>query len=151
MSSPNLTPEQAQAVEAELQRRLNMAGGGPMGPSPAGPSWGGGYAPAPPGPAGFPVPTSISFAVKIPMPDGSQARAYLHFATDNCHTPQALQMLAMQVANSYPIDTYMPRDNGGGWGGNQGNQGGGYGGGGGYNNRGGYNRGGGGRNSYGRY
>lgn len=77
------------------------------------------------------VPTSISFRIKVPLPDGREASGYLHFSTENCQTPQAIQMMAASIAQQYPIEAFMPR-NQGGWGGG-GQQGGGFGG-----NRGGY-------------
>lgn len=90
------------------------------------------------------APIAISFRIKVPLPDGREASGYMHFSTENCHTPQAVQMLAAQVAQQYPIEAYMPR-NSGGWG-----QGQGGGGGGGYGGRGGYG-GGGGYGGRGRY
>lgn len=78
------------------------------------------------------LPSAISFRMKIPLPDGREVSAYIHFDGSQCSTPQALQMLAHQVAMSWPIEAFMPRQQGGWGGGGGGYQGGGYNRGGGY-------------------
>lgn len=147
-------------VEAEVQRRLAGGGAGSAAaPTPAaGGALGGGFTPAfqatQQAPA-QPMPTHLSFCIKFQMPDGSEARGYLHFPIEGIN-PQFIPQYAVQIAEQYPVETYTPRQQGG-----YGNQGG-YGGGGGYggnggggNDRGGRwggnNNGGGRRDSYRRY
>lgn len=90
-----------------------------------------------------PAPQAILFRMSIPLPDGTEASAYLSFPASSAPNPQALQMLAQQVAMAWPIATFQPRNRG--WGNNGGGRGGwnGNGGGGGYGGgRGGWRRGG---------
>ncbi len=80
--------------------------------APAASPWG---APAAPGAA--PVINGVSVPVKIQTPAGS-IRVYFSLPAECAATPDALMSaLEALAAAGLPLDTWSPKDNGGGWGG----------------------------------
>ena len=69
------------------------------------------------------APTGVLFGVSIPLPDGREVSAYIQFGAEHAQNPQALQMLASQVAQMWPVRAYQTKQQG--WG-NGGGAGGGY-------------------------
>lgn len=76
-----------------------------------------------------PQPTGVMFRFKIQLPDGSALPGYLMFGPEVVANPQALPMVAAQIAQIFPIDRYQPNNgyqNGGGYQNGNGWNGGGY-------------------------
>lgn len=77
------------------------------------------------GPGGaMPQPVGILVPIKIPMPDGSSMRMYVQFGPEAAQNIQQTAMVALQMFGNY-LDTWAPRQSGGGFGGGFGGNGGG--------------------------
>jgi hypothetical protein len=113
----DLTAEQIRQLVQETLAAKNLA------PASAAPAM---FAPAP---AALPALRGILFRLQgVPLPDGSEASAFLLFDAEAAQHPGALEALAAHVAQAFPIQTYQPRPqwNGGGGNGYGNGYGGGY-------------------------
>ena len=76
-------------------------------------------------PAGIPMPEKVLVPIKVQTPGGS-VRMYFQFPGEMAANPQTLMAVLAQMAQTMPLDVYVPKQNwgggGGGWGG--GNRGG---------------------------
>jgi hypothetical protein len=127
-----LTAEQLAEAKAMIEAAAAANGGG--GAAPGG--WG--LAPAASfGPTQQPQvqgPRAVMIPIKIPTPNGGSIRVYLEFPGEAAANPQTLMGLLGQLAQSMPLDVWVPKNNydgggyrngrGRGWGdGNGGNRG----------------------------
>jgi hypothetical protein len=124
----NLTPEQLAEAKAMIEAAAANNGGGTK-PD--------GWGLAPAASFGAPQPANVSgggpravmIPIKIPAANGGSIRVYLEFPGEAAANPQALMGLLGQLAQSMPLDVWMPKNNFGGGGYRNGGGGGGWGGG----------------------
>ena len=88
-----------------------------------------------PAPVTAPGLRAVLFRCSVPLPDGSELSAFLMFDAEQCQHPQAIEQLGAYVAQTWPVQTYQPRQRNGYGGGYRGGYGGGGYRGGGYGGR----------------